>query len=35
LWGARRGPVVAAVLVGLAVSQVLLAQLLTVSRFYG
>jgi len=35
LWGPRRGPVVAAVLVGVALSHDVLAQLLTVSRFYG
>ena len=35
LWGPRRGPLVAAVLVGVALSHDVLAQLLTVSRFYG
>jgi hypothetical protein len=35
LWGPRRGPVVAALLVGVALSHDVLAQLLTVSRFYG
>jgi hypothetical protein len=34
-WGLRRGPVVAALLVGVALSHDVLAQLLTVSRFYG
>jgi hypothetical protein len=35
LWGARRGPVVGALLVGVALGHLVLAQLLTVSRFFG
>ncbi len=35
LWGPRRGPLVAAVLVALALGHVVFAQLLTISRFYG
>jgi hypothetical protein len=35
LWGPRRGPVVGAVLVGLAFAHTVLAQLLVISRFYG